>query len=209
MTRFIAIRHGETRWNVEQRIQGQGDSPLTAAGLEQADAIARRLADEHFDVLVSSDLGRAAETARRIGERCGIPVVTDARLRERNFGVGEGLSYDEIGARYPGAFSRAGEIDPDVAIPEGESRREFHERVTAAFADLAREHAGQRVAVVCHGGVLSSMYRFIHGIPIGAPHQVAITNASYNAFAANGEEGTLETWDDTGHLPAPEPFVDD
>ena len=208
-TRFIAIRHGETRWNVEQRIQGHGDSPLTDAGIEQAEAIARRLADEDFDVLVASDLGRAADTARRIGERSGIEVVTDARLRERNFGVGEGLSYAEIGARFPGVFSRSGDIDPDSGIPNGESRREFHERVTAAFVDLAREHAGKRVAVVCHGGVLSSMYRFIHGIPIGAPHKVAITNASYNAFAANGNEWTLETWDDTGHLPAPDPFEDD
>ena len=209
VTRFIAIRHGETRWNVEQRIQGHGDSPLTAAGIEQADAIARRLADEEFDVLVSSDLGRAAETARRIAERCGARLVTDPRLRERNFGVGEGLSYDEIGLRYPGVFSRSGDIDPDCGIPQGESRRAFHERVTAAFLDLAREHAGRRVAVVCHGGVLSSMYRFIHGIPIAAPHKVAITNASYNAFAANGDEWTLEVWDDTGHLPAPEPFEDD
>ena len=209
MTRFIAIRHGETQWNVEARIQGHGDSPLTAAGTEQAEAIARRLADEKFDVLVSSDLGRAAETARRIGERCGVPIVLDARLRERNFGVGEGLSYDEIGARYPGVFSRTSETDPDCTTPDGESRRAFYERVTAAFAELAREHQGRRVAVVCHGGVLSSIHRFIHGIPIAMPHKVATTNASYNAFASHSGTWTLEAWDDTAHLPAPDPFEED
>ena len=100
MTRFIAIRHGETKWNVEARIQGQGDSPLTAAGISQAEAIAQRLAGEKFDVLVASDLGRAAETARRIALRCGMELATDARLRERNFGLGEGLTYDEIDHRY-------------------------------------------------------------------------------------------------------------
>jgi probable phosphoglycerate mutase len=209
MTRFIAVRHGQTQWNVEERIQGHGDSALTAAGIAQAEAIAERLAGESFDVLVSSDLARAAETARRIGERSAIPVVTDPRLRERNFGVGEGMSYDEIGARHPGAFSRTQAMDPDYEIPGGESRRAFHERVAAAFLDLARQHEGKRVAVVCHGGVLASMYRVIHGIEIAAPHKIPITNASFNAFAAHAGKWTLEAWDDTAHLPAPEPFEDD
>ncbi len=209
MTRFIAIRHGETRWNVEARIQGHGDSPLTAAGIAQAEAIAERLAGEEFDLLVSSDLGRAADTARRIAGRCAIAIVTDPRLRERNFGVGEGMSYDEIGARYPGAFSRTREIDPDYTIPQGESRRAFHERVSAAFLDLARRHEGRRVTVVCHGGVLSSIYRVIHGIAIATPRKVAITNASYNAFAWHAGAWTLEAWDDTAHLPEAKPFEDD
>lgn len=209
MTRFIVVRHGETQWNVETRIQGQGDSPLTAAGRAQAEAIAGRLSGESFDVLVSSDLGRATDTARRIAERRGIAIVTDARLRERDFGVGEGLTYEEIGVRFPDAFSRTRDTDPDYTIPGGESRRAFHERVTAAFADLAREHEGRRVAVVSHGGVLATIYRFIHGIPIATPHKVATTNASYNAFAANGGQWMLESWDDTAHLPAPEPFEED
>lgn len=206
MTRFIAIRHGETQWNVETRIQGHGDSPLTAAGVRQAEAIAHRLAGESFDVLVSSDLGRAAGTARRISERCGIGLTTDSRLRERNFGVGEGLTYDEIGMRYPDAFSRTRATDPDYTIPGGESRRAFHERVTAAFADLARVHEGRRVAVVSHGGVLATIYRFIHDIPVATLHRVPITNASFNAFAFDEDGWTLEAWDDTAHLPAPDPF---
>ncbi len=121
-TRFIVVRHGETHWNVEARIQGQGDSDLTATGIAQAEAIAERLAAERFDLLVSSDLGRALATARRIGERCGHPIATDQRLRERHFGAGEGLTYDEIGREYPGAFSRTRETDPDFAIPGGANR---------------------------------------------------------------------------------------
>ncbi|MEP7068571.1 MAG: histidine phosphatase family protein [Usitatibacter sp.] len=209
MTRFIVVRHGETRLNVATRIQGHGDSPLTQLGIAQAEAIAERMAGEKFDVLVSSDLGRAVDTARRIASRCAVPLATDARLRERCFGVGEGLTYDEIDTRYPDAFSRTSASDPDYVIPGGESRRAFHERVTAAFADLARTHEGRRVAVVSHGGVLSSVYRLIHAIPIAAAHRIKITNASFNAFASHGGAWTLEAWDDVAHLPGANPLVDD
>jgi len=200
------VRHGETEWNVEARIQGQRDSELTANGIAQAEAIARRLAGEEFDVLVSSDLGRALATARRIAERCGRSIVIDARLRERHFGVGEGLSYDQVGRDFPDAFSRARETDPDFAIPGGESRRAFHARVTGAFEALAREHAGRRVAVVTHGGVLATLYRFVHGIPVAMPHKVAITNATYNALSVLGSKWTVESWDDSDHLADTEPF---
>ena len=208
-TRFIVVRHGETHWNVAARIQGQGDSELTATGIAQAEAIAQRLATEPFDILISSDLGRALATARRIAERSGRPIVADARLRERHFGVSEGLTYDEIGRDYPDAFSRSRETDPDFAIPGGESRRAFHERVTGAFESIAREHAGRRVAVVTHGGVLATLYRFVHGIPVAVPHKVPITNATYNALTVSERRWAIECWDDASHLAATEPFEED
>jgi probable phosphoglycerate mutase len=200
-TRFIVVRHGETEWNVERRIQGQGDSALTAAGIAQADAIGRRLARERFDRLVASDLGRARHTAERIARCCGEhPVETDARLRERHFGVGEGLTYEEIDRRFPDAFSRVRHVDPDFTIPEGESRRAFHVRVARAFEDLALRHAGERLAVVTHGGVLAALYRHIHGIPVGVPHAIPISNAAYNAVVFTGEAWEIEAWDDLAHL---------
>jgi probable phosphoglycerate mutase len=205
-TRFIVVRHGETQWNVESRVQGQGDSALTPTGIAQAEAIAQRLACEAFDVLVTSDLGRAMETARRIAERCSKPLVADKRLRERHFGAGEGLTYDEIGVRHPDAFSRARETDPDYAIPGGESRRAFHARVIAAFEALAHTHAGRRVAVVTHGGVLAMLHRFVHGIPVATPHKVAINNATYNTLCALEGRWMVETWDDAAHLAVSEPF---
>ena len=207
-TRFVVVRHGQTRWNVEARVQGHGDSPLTAQGLAQADAIGERLARERFDVLVASDLGRAMGTAERIARRCGLAVVPDPRLRERDFGAGEGLTYEEIDARWPNAFSRTAEVDPDLAIPGGESRRQFHDRIHRAFEALAREHAGRRVLVVSHGGVLSTLYRVIHDIPVARPHRVAISNASYNAVVFDADAWTLEAWDDVSHLPAAAPFVE-
>jgi probable phosphoglycerate mutase len=208
MTRFIVVRHGQTRWNVEKRVQGQEDSPLTEEGLAQAEAIAQRLSKERFDVLVSSDLGRALQTAAPIARLCGLAIVRDARLRERHFGEGEGMSYDEIDRRWPDAFSRIRETDPDAVIPGGETRRQFHDRVHQAFEALVREYEGKRVAVVTHGGVLAGLYRMVHSIPVGRPHRIAISNASYNAIAFAADAWSVETWDDVSHLGGATPFVE-
>ena len=207
-TRFIVVRHGQTVWNTQTRIQGQTDSELTAEGLAQAEAIGKRLAREKFDAIVASDLGRAMRTAGSIAVHCKLQVMPEPRLRERSFGAGEGLTYAEIDARWPGVFSRAANTDPDAAIPGGESRRQFHERIRAAFESLARDHAGRRVAVVTHGGVLAVLYRIVHGIPLAHAHKVAISNASYNAVAFDGGGWALEAWDDTAHLGDATPFVE-
>ena len=206
VTRFIVVRHGETRWNVEMRIPGQRDSDLTANGVEQAEAIAGRLATERVDAIVSSDLGRAMQTARRIGERLGLAVVPDARFRERAFGAGEGMTYTEVDDVYPGAFARIREVDPDFVIPGGESRRQFHERVRSAFDDLARTHAGRTIALVTHGGVLATFFRHVHGIAIHLPRAIPITNAAYNVLRYEAGAWVVESWDDSGHLPPGERF---
>jgi probable phosphoglycerate mutase len=201
MTHFVVVRHGETRWNVEQRMQGHFDSPLTAAGREQAAAIARRLAaDRPFDLMVSSDLGRAFDTARAIAAATGHEVRIDARLRERNWGIGEGLSYAGIGRRYPDAFRPDHEVDPDYAVPGGESRRAFHARVVAAFEDLAAAHPAGRIVVVTHGGALAAIYRHVHRIPHGEPHRIAIANASYNALSFDAGAWAIHAWADVDHL---------
>lgn len=207
-TRLVVVRHGETHWNVASRIQGHADSPLTAAGEAQAAAIAARLATERFDRLVSSDLGRALATARAIAGRTGHAVVADARLRERNYGVAEGLTYGEIGVHYPEVFSRVRDTDPDYVVPGGESRRQLFERVRDAFESLAREHDGLRVAVVCHGGVLAALYRHVRAIPVSASQAIPIPNASYNALAFESGAWTVEAWADTAHLEATAPFVE-
>ena len=206
MTRAIVVRHGQTEWNVAARIQGQGDSRLTAEGLSQARAIAARLASEPFDVLVSSDLGRAAETARAIAGRCGKQVVLDARLRERHFGVGQGMTYEEVDRAYPGAFARIRNVDPDFVIPGGESRRQFHDRVVAAMDSLALAHADKTLVVVTHGGVLATFFRHVHDIALDVAHPIAITNASYNLLHHDGERWSIETWSDNDHLADGETF---
>lgn len=201
MTRFIVVRHGETHWNLEARIQGHGDSPLTELGLAQADAIARRLALDSFDALVSSDLGRAMQTAARVSAATGHSVIPDSRFRERNFGSAEGLGYGELHELYPNAFSRhLQDSDPDFRVPEAETRREFYARIGVAFEALAREHAGKTVALVCHGGVLAALYRHVHSIPAAEIISLAIPNAGYNRIAQRGSAWEIEAWGDTDHL---------
>lgn len=206
MTRVIVVRHGETEWNVAARIQGHGDSNLTSEGREQARAIGARLARERVDALISSDLGRAAETARLINERCGVPMVLDARFRERAFGVGEGMTYEECDRAYPGAFARIRDVDPDFVIPGGESRRQFHDRVCAAFDDVARRHEGRTLLVVTHGGVLATFFRHVHAIPLHVAHPIAITNASYNVLHHESGRWSVATWSDAAHLDDSAPF---
>jgi probable phosphoglycerate mutase len=206
VTRVIVVRHGETEWNVAARVQGHCDSPLTAAGVEQAGLLARRLALEAFDVLIASDLGRALQTAQRIAELTHHRVIADARFRERNFGAGEGLGYDEIDRRFPNAFARAGAIDPDYAIPGGESRRQFHARIRGAFESVVHEYAGQTVVVVAHGGVLATFYRHVHDIGLENPHRIPIANASYNALRHDDGVFAVEAWADTAHLGGAAPF---
>jgi 2,3-bisphosphoglycerate-dependent phosphoglycerate mutase len=200
MTRFIVVRHGETQWNIAARIQGHGDSALTEIGMAQADAIAQRLVQEPFDVLVSSDLGRAMQTAGRIGAATGREIIPDARFRERCFGSAEGLAYAELHERFPGAHLQ--ENDPDFRFPESESRREFYVRIADAFEALANEHAGKQVAVVCHGGVLAALYRHIHGIAASQPASVEIPNAAYNRVLRESSKWTIEAWADTTHFDA-------
>ena len=206
MTRIVVVRHGQTHWNVEARIQGHGDSNLTEEGIAQAEAIASRLANEPCDELISSDLGRAHETARRIAARNGKSIVLDARLRERAFGVGEGMGYAELDRTYPGSFIRTGAVDPDLRVPGGESRRQFHARVCDALEDIATKHAGRNLIVVAHGGVLSSLYRHIHGIGLESVHPIPIANASYNLLRHDGRGWAIEAWSDTAHLDGAESF---
>ncbi|MBK8323692.1 MAG: histidine phosphatase family protein [Betaproteobacteria bacterium] len=201
-SRLVVVRHGETEWNVAGRIQGHTDSPLTPSGRAQAEAIGERMAKESFERLVSSDLGRAWQTAEAIAKRTGHAIVANPRIRERHFGEGEGLTYEEVDARWPEAFSRTRETDPDYVIPGGESRRQLHERIRDEFESLAREAAGGCHAVVCHGGVLAILYRHIHGIPVGEARRIPIPNASYNALRHEGGRWIVEAWGDTAHLPA-------
>ena len=201
MTRFVVVRHGETQWNLEARIQGHGDSALSEKGLAQAEAIARRMVAEPFDVLVSSDLGRALQTARPIGAATNREVIPDVRFRERNFGCCEGLTYTELHERFPDSFGRhLQDTDPDFRVPEGETRREFYTRIAGAFEALSDEHAGERVLVVCHGGVLAALFRHIHGTPAAEKKIIEIPNAAYNCVVREPPGWRVEAWADIAHL---------
>jgi len=162
--RFLLIRHAESAWNATGRWQGQADPPLSERGRSQAEAVAADLVTTRFDVLISSDLTRALETARVIGHAAGIEPLVDGRLRELDVGTWAGLGREEI-ARVDGdRLKRFESGDPDVHPGGGESRREIRQRVRRALADLAARHVGRRVAVVTHLGVIRAL---LHGRELG------------------------------------------
>ena len=201
-TTLIVIRHGETAWNREKRMQGTTDTPLSDVGREQARALGRRLADHAFAALYTSDLARARDTARAIAELTGREAVTDPRLQERRFGIFEGLTAEEIVARYPEEHARFASRDPDYAVPGGESARSFTGRCIGCLAEIAGRHPGAEVVVVTHGLVLDSLYRAAHGLDHGARRPVPLINASLNIFGYGRGAWRLELWGDISHLAA-------
>ena len=200
-TTLVLIRHGLTEWNREGRIQGHRDSPLTDEGIAQARACAARLQSEAFDQVVASDLPRVRHTAELLLAGRSLPIRFDATLRERAYGIGEGLTYAEMDAIHPEFFSRIRTTDPDFAVEGSESRRQFHLRITTTLRELAAQHDGQRVLVVTHGGVLGVVYRWLNHLHISSPHKVEIPNVAYNRVSVSGDDWALEVWADTAHLP--------
>jgi 2,3-bisphosphoglycerate-dependent phosphoglycerate mutase len=200
VTEFIVVRHGETAWNAEARIQGHLDSPLNEEGLAQALLVGDRLAREPFSQLYSSDLGRALQTAQPIADRTGRRVVPDVQLRERHLGIFQGLTGSECERSSPEHYARFKSRDPGHVIPGGESIQQVYQRVSGIFTDLARRHPGERAVVVTHGGILDALYRFAQGVPLGKPRDFPIFNASVNVVRCEDGRWSIERWGDISHL---------
>ncbi len=202
MAHLTLIRHGETDSNRVHRFQGQMDVPLNATGLLQAERLGERLAGEHFDVGVVSDLSRARATAAPIAQRLNLAMQPDARWREQAFGVFEGLEVGDVLDRHPDLWTQWVRHDADFALPGGgESVRDFHARVWSALDALAAAHVGQRVLVVTHGGVLDMVWRTVRGQPLSSARQCAIPNAGLNRLCWRGPgDADIEVWADDGHL---------
>lgn len=200
-TRILAIRHGETAWNRESRIQGHWDIPLSALGLAQARSVAQALEGEAIDVVYSSDLSRARQTGEAIVATTGAPLRLESRLRERAFGVFEGRTWTEIGALWPEAAARWRGRDLSFAADGGgESLPTFYARCVGAVEALARAHPGQTVVVVAHGGVLDCLYRAGTRLTLDAPRSWKLGNATINRLLFSSEGFGLIGWNDDFHL---------
>lgn len=185
MSKFevILIRHGETEWNVQGRLQGQKDSPLTTAGIAQAKALGRRLKEDHFTHLYSSDLGRTMETARTIAHFTGHEIIPDSRLREKSLGVLESYTWDESKHLYPDVVAGIESAAHTYIVPEGESSNQMLVRTLYFLNEIAELHGGGRVAAVTHGAVLSALFRHVLGLPLDAPRRFHILNTSIHELA--------------------------
>ena len=199
MTLLTLIRHGETVWNADRRVQGQLESVLSERGIRQAEALAARISGEKFDALYASDLSRAYDTAEKIAAATGAGIRIDERLRERHYGVFQGLTWDEIKRRFPEEYARYKSAFPGMTIPGGESVEAFAKRVIDVLDEIAARHAGGHVVVVSHGGLVDIAYRAASGIELGAPRDYPLYNASLNRFRHDGGL-RVETFGDIEHL---------
>jgi probable phosphoglycerate mutase len=199
-TRLCLIRHGETDWNADRRIQGHTDIPLNATGRAQALAMAYTAAHQRFAAIYSSDLARARETAEPLAQREGETVRTLPALRERHYGCFQGLTAAEAELRHPALYLRYLARDADCNFATGETLTGFAERVAGALAWLARHHPGQTVAAVCHSGVLDVIYRRATGRPLSTPRDFEIPNCALNWFHVDAQGWHLEAWADRHHL---------
>jgi probable phosphoglycerate mutase len=203
-TRLILVRHGETAWNAEHRIQGRLDVPLSATGVWQAEQLAQALAEEPIAAVYASDLARAWLTALPLAERLGLAPQPHTGLRERHFGIFQGHTLDEIAARWPQEFAGWRARDEAWRMPQGESGREFIDRVLAALHEIVVRHRGDTIAVVAHGGVLDVAYRAARGLAWDAPREHQMLNAAINRLTARHSPLALaiESWSEIAHLEA-------
>jgi broad specificity phosphatase PhoE len=197
---LFCIRHGESNYNVQGRIQGRSDLPeLSELGRAQSRAVAEALASSGIGAIYASPSRRAWQTAEVIAARVGLPILPDPRLMEVHVGEFQERMRSELDREFPGELARWSSGDPDARLPGGESRRELAARGREAFAAIAQ--AGHhRAAVVSHGGLLVTTIKALLGIPFPEP-PLALQNGSISRLALDAA-GSVEllAMDESAHL---------
>ena len=205
MTEIWLVRHGETPWNAERRVQGWEDIDLNETGVEQARALGRCIkkltqAGQRLDAVYTSDLKRAHATAQTVAREVGLPLNIHKGVRERHFGVLQGLVYDEMDAHAPEAAAIWRARDPNAELPGGESLGFFYARVVEAINEIAARHVGQCVMVVSHGGAMDIIWRHANQVSLQAPRQAPLLNASLNRLNVSPQGWSVIRWGDVDHL---------
>jgi probable phosphoglycerate mutase len=199
-TRFCLVRHGETDWNGEKRIQGQIDIDLNVRGEAQARAVAEGLRGQSFAAIYSSDLLRAWHTARIAAAGLRLAVSPAPTLRERHFGVMQGVTASEAREQLPHAHRHHQARTPDYDFDSGESLIVFAARVMSGLDALAERHPGQSVLAFTHGGVLDIAYRAATGRALNVPRDFTLPNAALNWLERDDAGWRLISWADCRHL---------
>jgi len=199
-TEVILIRHGETEWNLSGRWQGHADSSLSSRGIEQAEALGKRMRNEKIDYFYSSDLERALHTSRLVGGPSGWEAESMESLRERDLGVLEGLTTDEMLLKYPKEYQSFRNDGPNYLVPGGESFQQFYDRCSGALEDVAMRNPGKKIGLVTHGGFLGAIFRYVLNIPLDAERNFVLLNCSINRLEKTDTGWNLVSWGDIAHL---------
>lgn len=194
---LYCVRHGESTYNVEGRLQGQSDTRLSPLGQKHAAAVAATLGKLPIEAVYASPLSRARETAQPLADALGLPVECDERLKEINIGVFQGALASELSDRFPEEAARWRSQDPDYRIPGGESRRDLMLRAEAALRAI-HESGHRQVAVVAHGGVLAAALKTLLQVP-AERNPFMLYNGSISMLEWDGQV-KLMTLNQTDHL---------
>lgn len=208
MPQVYLVRHGETEWNVQRRIQGQSDSPLTENGKHQARLLAHRLSLAGITHILTSDLGRAQHTAEIIATRCGNKIIKDQRLRELHMGVLEDRQLATLSEKEEQWQQQMVNGSPEARIPGGESMQEMATRMQEMLANCLEFPAESKLLLVSHGLALGCLLGTLLGLPANAARRLRLRNCSLSmidyqqsAWLASG--WVVETTGDTAHLDIP------
>ena len=199
-TRILAIRHGETLWNVDSRIQGHLDIGLNDTGRWQAERLGIALKDEPMAAIYASDLSRAHDTALAVSRHTGVPVQAEPGLRERSFGEFEGRTFAEIETELPAQAQRWRQRDPAFTPAGGESLLMLEARVLSVAGRLAAQHPGEQIALFAHGGVMDILYRAATRLDLQAARTWTLGNTAINRLLWSPEGFSLVGWADVQHL---------
>ena len=175
-TEIILIRHGETEWNAQQRMQGHSNSELSAVGREQIQALGRWMKNESFDHIYSSDSLRARQTAEAITQHSGHTLQIDQRLREKNLGVFEGLTSEEAKERFPEVYRLFKTAGANYVIDKGESTQQLLDRALQFLEEIRLKHPEKRVVLVSHGGIVRVLIKHTLGLSVCSPTRFMIKN---------------------------------
>lgn len=206
VTRLYLIRHGQSAGNAEGRFGGHSPTPLSSLGVKQAECTARALEEEKIDVIYSSDLLRAVQTAEPLADRLRILINKTEAFRERNVGVLEGLTFEESKEKHPSDYHALVNRNINHVITGGESYRQLLRRGTRAIREILRDHRGRNIAVYSHTGAIC--YLTLHLLGAINSHTVqtpwlVTSNCGINRFEIRGRRNTrLVTINDTRHLMA-------
>ncbi|MEK9773480.1 MAG: histidine phosphatase family protein [Opitutae bacterium] len=199
-TEILLIRHGETEWNLSGRWQGHADSALSPRGISQAKALSKRMKNEEADHFYVSDLERAQHTAKLIGDPYGWAFTHMPELRERDIGVLEGLTTEEMLVKHPAVYKSFCDGGPNYKPPNGESFSQFSDRCFSAIETLANSHPGKKIVAVTHGGVLGAIFRKILKIGMHTERNFLLLNCSVNRIKRSNHAWKLVCWGDIAHL---------
>lgn len=175
-TEIILIRHGETEWNSQQRMQGHSNSDLSEVGRGQIQALGELMKNVSFDHIYSSDSLRTSQTAEAITQYSGHTLQFDQRIREKNLGVFEGLTSTEAKERHPEVYRLFKTAGANYVIDEGESTQQLLERALEFIEEIRLRHPQERVVMVTHGGVVRVLMKHALGLSIDAPTRFIIKN---------------------------------